>query len=70
MPRINICFGLPTGVREDHYPKQRCGSPSISGERLIFSIMFILLLVPLTLSILLIYMATPTYGSDQEICST
>ncbi|KAJ5768417.1 hypothetical protein N7533_001000 [Penicillium manginii] len=48
-------FSLPTTVAEGHHPKQRCGSPSISGERFVFSITFILLLIPLSLSILLLY---------------
>ncbi|KAJ5979785.1 hypothetical protein N7481_007083 [Penicillium waksmanii] len=48
-------FAFPKAVSDGYHPKQRHGSPSISGERLLFSIMFILLLIPLTLSILLLY---------------
>lgn len=53
-----LLFGLPTTAQEDNHPKKRCECVDISGERLGFSIMFLLLLIPLALSILLLYSDT------------
>ncbi|KAJ5880489.1 uncharacterized protein N7473_011542 [Penicillium subrubescens] len=53
-----LLFGLPTTAQEDNHPKKRCECADTSGERLGFSIMFLLLLIPLALSILLLYSDT------------
>lgn len=48
-------FKLPSIPEEEHPAKHRRKTARCGGEHLIFTLLFILLLIPLTLSILLIY---------------